>query len=204
MYQEAFVKLSSMEVKALLDVLNPDFDGVVFSPSETLVVAQNLSFYPGCRLLDITEYAGVPVKRRFVISSPHKNTVLNFSNEVIYEMNRSIPLLLQEETVLEYVKFFFSYVRGQYGRFLIVETVDDMNWKDNPPPSARKSIGKMLCPVCLEKKDYKGSFYLKTTMVFKDSLFKTGIKIEPSGYISLFGEELLIEDMPLLDDVFGQ
>ena len=41
-------------------------------------------------------------------------------------------------------------------------------------------------------------------MVFKDSLFKSEVEVKPSGLVSLSNEELLVEDLPVLDDTFGQ
>jgi len=84
-----------------------------------------------------------------------------------------------------------------------VENVDDLNWRDDPPPSARKAVSELIDPLILEKED-KDAFYLRGCMMFKDSLFKSLIKVESDGMVSLHEEELLVEDMPVLDDVFGQ
>src|SRR5262249_28730450 len=119
-------------------------------------------------------------------------------------LNQKIPAKLNDSTVSDYVRFFFSFVRGRHGRFLITESVDDIHWKEDPPPAARKAIGKMVMPVMLVKKENNGGFHLQATMMFKDSLFKSDINVTPNGLVQLSNEELLIEDMPVLDDTFGQ
>jgi len=204
MYQEAFTKLELDEIATILDKLNPEFDGSIFDPVESTVLAQDVPFYPGYRLLDIADYASVPAMRRFVLYSKDVFLILNFSNEPIYALNQKLPIKLSEDNVADYVRFFFTYVRGRHGRFIITEAVDDINWKEDPPPSARKAIGKMLSPVSAEKTDEDGNYHLNGCMVFKDSLFKSHIKVEPNGFVSLSDEELLVEDMPVLDDTFGQ
>ena len=204
MYQEAFTKLELAEIATILDNLNPAFEGTTFDPVETTILAQDVSFYPGDRLLDIADYESHPPMRRFALYGPKDFTILNFSNEPIYEINQTLPIELNEENVIDYVRFFFTYVRGRHGRFIITEGVDDVNWRDDPPPSARKAIGKMLFPVELERVDEVGDFYLKTCMVFKDNLFTSKVKIEPNGFVTLSDEELLVEDMPVIDDTFGQ
>lgn len=203
MYQEAFSKLELSEIATILDKLNPEFDGSVFDPVESTILAQDVPFYPGYRLMDIADYAATPALRRFVLYSPDDFVILNFTNEPIYELNQKLPIKLTEENVTDYVRFFFTYVRGRHGRFIITESVDDVNWKEDPPPAARKAIGKMLSPVTLEEtKD--GNYHLSACMVFKDSLFKSKVKVENTGFVSLSDEELLVEDMPVLDDTFGQ
>ena len=203
MYQEAFTKLELAEVATILDRLNPEFDGTVFDPVETTILAQDVPFYPRYRLLDIADYAAVPALRRYVLYSEDDFLILNFTNEPLYALNQKLPIKLTENNVPDYVRFFFTYVRGRHGRFIITESVDDINWKEDPPPSARKAIGKILFPVTLERTE-DGVFYLKACMVFKDSLFKSDIKVEANGFVALSDEELLVEDMPVLDDTFGQ
>jgi len=204
MYQEAFTKLELAEVATILDKLNPELEGTVFDPVETTILAQKTSFYPGYRLLDIADYGSVPAIRRFILYSAEDFIILNFSNEPIYALNQKLPIKLTVENISDYVRFFFTYVRGRHGRFVITESVDDINWKEDPPPSARKAIGKMLLPIVVDHTDNAGDYILKATMVFKDSLFKSNIKVEPNGFVSLNDEELLVEDMPILDDTFGQ
>lgn len=204
MFQDAYTKLELAEVATILDQLNPEFDGAEFDPVETTIMAVDMSFYPGYRFLEIENQSVSPAMQRFVIYSPEKFTVLDFSNEPIYALNRESPITLNDDNVIEYVRFFFSYVRGRHGRFLISESVDDIQWKEQPPPAARKAIGKMLKILTVKEKTPEGTYQMNATMVFKDSLFKSDVHVSTDGSVSLVNEELLIEDMPVLDDTFGQ
>lgn len=203
-FRDAFEKLELADVATILDQVNPDFDGVQFDPVETTVMAVDLSFYPGFRFLDIADHTSMPPLQRFVIHSPEKAVVVDFTNEPIYALNKSVPIQLSEENIAEYIRFFFTYVRGRHGRFLIAESVDDIQWKEEPPPAARKAIGKMLSPVTLKKIGEDGTYHMEACMMFKDSLFKSDVNVKPDGLVSLENEELLIEDMPVLDDTLGQ
>jgi len=204
MFKHAFQKLELSDVATYLDTLNPAFDGeIVFDPVETTILSVDLSFYEGYKFLEISNHSVSPSLQRHVVFSDGKNVVLNYTNVPIYDLNKTVPIVLNDDTVSDYVKFFFAYVKGKHGRFLISESVDDINWKEEPPPAARKAIGKMLKPI--EILSFEGGIYhLEATMVFKDSLFKSDIYIDSHGTVTLKDEELLIEDMPVLDDVFGQ
>lgn len=204
MYQEAFKKLELDETATILDSLNPEFDGTVFDPVETVILAQDVSFYKDYRFLDIADHQGHPAMHRYVIYKSDHYSILNFTNEPIYALNQSAPITLNKDNIDDYVLFFFSYVRGRHGRFLIVESVDNINWREDPPPSARKALGEMITPITLENTDKEGNYNLNACMVFKDSLFKSKIKVTPGGQVSLSDEELLVEDLPVLDDTFGQ
>lgn len=204
MLHNAFEKLELADVATILDRVNPVLDRTKFDPIETTIMAQNLSFYPGFKLLDIADYTSMPPTQRFALYSAGEVVIINFKNEPIYKLNRQLPIKLSENNVSDYVRFFFSYVRGKHGRFIISESVDDISWKDDPPPQARKAVGKMIKPITLKSAEADGSFKLEACMMFKDSLFKSDVNVKPGGLVSLTNEELLIEDMPVLDDTFGQ
>lgn len=204
MFREAFEKVELEEAALILEELNGLFDTQDFDPLETIVMTVNVPFYPGYKLADVADYAQNPVRRRYALYKPGGSLVLEFTNEPIYKLNTDLPIDLTEDNVHEYVAFFFTYVRGKHGRFLIVENVDDINWKEDPPPSARKAISKMIVPITLHEVDPKGVFHLQASMMFKDSLFKSQVDIDPKGFVTLKDEELLVEDMPVLDDVLNQ
>ncbi|MCB1563310.1 MAG: hypothetical protein R3D66_00120 [Alphaproteobacteria bacterium] len=204
MYQDVFTKLEAGEASAILEKLNPEFDGSVFEPDQTTVLASDLAFYPGYRLLDIADYSSVPAFRRFVVYKAGEPYILNWTNEPIYEMNKAVPIKLTKKNVADYVRFFFSYVRGRHGRFIVTENVDDISWKDDPTPAARKAIGKMIVPLSLKGTARDGTFELEMSVMFKDGLFRVDVLVAKDGTVSLENEELLVEDMPVLDDVFGQ
>ncbi len=204
MFQDALNRLDQLEAEMLLEEINPELDGVKFDPQKVVMMGQDLTFYPGYKFLDISDYEISPPSRRFVIFKSGDVVVLNWTNEPIYNTNDKAPIELTQENVSDYVRFFFTYVRGRHGRFIITESVDDINWREEPPPAARRAIGKMLEPVHITSMGEDGTYNLVARMMFKDSLFKSDVHVKPTGLVSLSGEELLIEDMPVLDDTFGQ
>ena len=141
--------------------------------------------------------------KRFVVYGEDELVILDFSNDVIYAFTKRISITLNEDNVFSYVIFFFNYVRGRHGRFIIVENVDDVPWRDDPPPEARKAVGKLIEPLKMEKFS-DDVYHIRASMVFKDSLFRSLVKVDSAGIVSLSDEELLIEDMPIIDDIFGQ
>ena len=146
----------------------------------------------------------MPARRRFVIRKERDVTVLDFTNTPIYALNLRVPILLTDETLPDYVRFFFSFVRGRHGRFLICESVDDIQWRDDPPPSARRAVGNMLGPLEVQRRDGDGTVHFLARMVFKDTLFQTDIAVDPNGTVGISGEKVLVENMPVMDDTFGQ
>lgn len=208
-FQNAFKKLELEQTAHLLEEVNPYLEGSSFDPVSTTLMAIDVSFYPGYQFFDISDYNVSPTLRRFVLfKAPQgkemaKVVVLNWTNEPIYMLNHTCPISLNTENVCEYARFFFNYIKGKHGRFIMAENVDDIAWKDEPPPQARKAISRMVMPITLnEEKD--GNYYCQATMMFRDCLFKADIEVKPNGLVTLSNEELLVEDIPVLDDLFAQ
>ncbi len=203
MFHDAFIKLREEETRQVIEMVNPAVKGKKFSPDTAVVMTYNPPFYPGWQFIDIAEYESIPTLRQFAVINEDEVVILNWTNEPVYELNEKVPISLDIDKVCEYVRFFFTFVKGRHGRFLIAETVDDINWKEEPPPAARKAIGKMISP--LEPAGNEdGGFLVKACVMFKDSLFKCDIDVKENGLVSISNEELLIEEMPVLDDVFNQ
>ena len=201
---DQFIKLDLLECETVLEEINPALKGSHFHPATVTMLAQDISFYPGYRFFDIADYETVPNIRKFVLYKPGHVVVLNWTNEPLYALNEVAPIALNDQTVGDYVRFFFTYVRGRHGRFIIADSVEDVMWRDEPPPAARKAISQMLEPLHITAHTAEGGYKLTARMMFKDSLFKTVVNVNPNGMVNLSDEELLIEEMPVLDDTFGQ
>lgn len=201
MFRDAFTKLDVLESESLLLQINPQLEGTAFNAGSTTILSAELPFYPGYRLLDIADHSIMPPRKAHVIFKIGSVTVLNWTNDPIYKLNEKVPIQLNERNVVDYVRFFFTFVRGRHGRFLIVESIDDISWKGDIPQTARKAVGNLIEPVRLRGMDRDGSYLLSVRMVFKDSLFRSKVNVTPQGLIKLSDEELVVEDMPILDDI---
>lgn len=203
MFQDSYVKLDKNETKALVESLQDSFDGGDFDPASTIIMARELPFYNNSRFLDIADHRMMPPSRRFVILMKNTVTVLDFTNSPIYELNADVPIALNEKTVIDYVRFFFTFVRGRHGRFIVVESIDDIPWREEPAPTARKAVGKMISPISLISTE-NGAYHMQVHMMFKDSLFQALVDVTPDGQVKITQETLMIEDIPVIDDTLGQ
>ncbi len=204
MFKDAFIKLDGVQAAAMVNQVNPHLD-IQFDPAATTVMVHALSFYEGHFVVELSRHdQHPPVMRMAVGNDKAEIMILNWTNEPIYELNRLAPITLSEDNMSDYVRFFFNYVRGSHGRFLIIDSVDDIDWREEPAPAGRKALGKMIEPMRVKSREADGSVIFALCIVFKDSLFAAEALLMPDGKLSLRNEELLVEDIPVADDVFGQ
>jgi hypothetical protein len=204
MFKDAFIKLDSTQAARMAERLNPHLD-TQFDPATATVMMHNLSFYENHFLVEIARHdQHPPIVRAAVCDDKGGVTALNWSNEPIHKLNRSVPIRLDDNSIMDYVRFFFTYVRGKHGRFIIIDSVDDIDWREEPAPAGRKALGKMIEPMHVVKREEDGTVVFAVCIVFRDSLFSGEAHVKPDGLIILQNEELLVEDIPVADDLFGQ
>lgn len=205
---DALKKLDETKARKILDIVNPHLNGGAMDIDNTNVLAQEMSFYPGYQFIELAQFSSHPPRKIHALVKKADNdngpTILDWTNTPIYEVNARAPVTLTEKNIRDYVRFFFSHVRGRHGRFIITETVDDIKWQEEPPPAARKAVAKMIQPVRIMGMADDGTFQLQVCMMFKDSLFKSRVNVTPGGEVEITDEELIIEDMPVYDDTLGQ
>jgi len=197
---EDWEKIEAKKALKIMEEINPHIDPVPFNIETTAVRISKLPFYKDYNFYELTDLSVVPGVKKYAIYKAGDVHVINWTNQTIYDVNEKAPIDINEKTLASYVNFFFSYVRGRHGRFLITQSVDDIQWQSEPPPQGRKVIEEMIKPISLKGQDDDGTYNLEAYMIFKDSLFKTEIHVAPDGAVSLSNEELKIEGMPVAPD----
>ena len=203
MQQLSYIKLNRPETRDLLAQLNPHLDMSDLKAENADILSASLHFYPGYRLLEITDRAATPIRKRFVIYKRDHFVVMDFTNTPIYELNKKVPIVLNKDTLFDYIRFFFRFVRGRHGRFLVVEGVDDIQWREDPAPNARRSLAEMINPLDIANITADGSYEVAANVIFKDALFGCTITVAANGIIRLSNEKLLVEALPVVDDILG-
>jgi hypothetical protein len=132
---------------------------------------------------------------RYMLHRTGDTEIMNWTNEVIYRVNDKAPIKLDRKNVIQYAKFFFHYVRGQLGRFIIVEKPDDVAWLDNANAEEVQKVNDRLMPVTYKGIGRDNRYLLTASVIFKNALFKTNIRVAPDGLMELTDEDLLIEDL---------
>jgi hypothetical protein len=132
---------------------------------------------------------------RYMLYKSGDAELLNWTNEILYRVNDKAPIKLDRKNVIAYAKFFFHYVRGQLGRFIIVEKPDDVAWLDNATPEEMQKVNDRLMPVTYKGIGRDNRYLLTASVIFKNALFKTNIRVAPDGLMELTDEDLLLEDL---------
>jgi hypothetical protein len=197
--------------KFLSDVA-ADIAPVKLPEGKTTVMVGDLPFYDEFKFYAVSDTTLAQPNTRYMLYKPGDVSLMNWTNEPIYAVNERAPIKLDRKTVIPYSKFFFHYVRGQLGRFIIVEKPEEVIWLANANDKEKADVASRLQPVAYKGIGRDNLFTLTATVVFKNALFKTDIKIAPYemdvfdpesgapehytiGQMKLTNEDLLLEEL---------
>jgi hypothetical protein len=207
-----FQNLDAAATQALLADIADDVSPVKFTEGKTSVQSAALPFYDEFKLYALSDSTLPQPNTRYMLYKPGDVSLMNWTNEPIYAVNERAPIKLDRKTAIPYSKFFFHYVRGQLGRFIIVEKPEEVVWLSNANDKEKAAVAEKLMPVSYKGIGRDNLFTLTATVVFKNALFKTDIKIAPYemdvfdaelgapehftiGQMKLTNEDLLLEDL---------
>ena len=194
-------ELSAAETSRLVTEMNPFIKPQPLDPNKVEIQATPLPFYDDYKFYAVVSEADDQNKAvRFALYKPGDVHFLNWTNDPIYRVNEKAPIKLDPKNVAHYACFFFDHVKGRHGRFIIIERAEDMPWTEEATDFDREKLSDQM-----QKLTYKGigrdsRFTLEARVLFKNALFKTMIRVAPDGLIELTDEELLLEELPILQD----
>jgi len=208
----SFETLSPEASRPFLSKIAQDLLPISVPAEKTLVQAAELPFYDEYKLYALTDMTLPPPNVRYLLYKSGELTIMNWTNEPIYEVNEKAPIKLDRKTLIPYAKFFFHYVRGQLGRFIIVEKPEDVPWLEEATDKEKADVEKNLMEVTYKGIGRDNLFTLTATVVFKNALFHTDIKVAPYetevfdpeigapeqftiGQMKLTNEDLILEEL---------
>lgn len=206
-----WVQLSPEETNMLVEEVNREASYKLPQSGSTIIRATSLPFYDNYKFYGMVDNNLPAPNERYMLYKPGDMHLMNWTNEPIYRLNEKAPIKLERKTAIPYAKFFFHYVRGQLGRFIIVEKPEEVVWLPEATPEEKAELNAKLMPVTYKGIGRDNLYTLTATVVFKNALFRTDIKIAPMemdvydeelgdnehftiGQMKLTNEELLLED----------
>ncbi|TVM32142.1 hypothetical protein [Oceanidesulfovibrio marinus] len=219
MHDLALGTLDANAVKELLDETALALSDVSLSPETTTVDVAQLSFYDDYSLYALRDDASSAPNVHYLLHKPDDPVLLDGTNEPIYRVNQCALIQIEDATVVAYAKFFFHFVRGKLGSFMIVEKPEDVVWQSDTPQKQKDEVNALLMPVANNGIGEDNFYSLTATIIFKNALFRTDIKIAPfsmeatgprsdivttfsTGDMILCNEKVLLEGLPVFPEPF--
>lgn len=184
------------ELAGFLDQINPIDGKYKVSPNTTEVAWRSLSFYENVALIRVQDNTWPNKKLKiYYLTDAGELFRLNGTSPPIHDVNARAPIRVTEENVLDYLKFFCFFVRGEEGPFLIAESVDDHYMPQDMDPQTKSVIEGTVRPATFEGMNDQGFFLTSAVVYYSNALFIANFAVQPGGMIEMLDDEPIASDL---------
>ncbi|MDD3020432.1 MAG: hypothetical protein PHX61_05560 [Alphaproteobacteria bacterium] len=189
------------ELEGFISQVNP-IDGKYQANAATTEVAwRALPFYENVVMIRLKDRSwGKPRLAVYFLADQGTLYRLNGTSPPIHEVNAKAPIVVTEENVLDYLRFFCFFVRGEEGPFLIAESMEDSYIPQITDDKTRTVIEGTVRPASYDGRNEQGYFLCDAVVFYSNALFIANFAVQPSGMIEMLSDEPIAADLPVKVD----
>ncbi len=178
-----------------------DFDPIeqhLISAETSQLLRMSLPFYDGIDLVRVRDSRWTQrTLSLFFLYRKDLLVYLDGTAQPIHEANATAPVVLNEENIIDYIRFFGFFVHGEEGPFYIFESIDDEGISQDLEKSEKEILKKFVRPAKFGGVNSEGSFLVNAVLVYSGGIFQADFGISQSGKVTMFNDEPLKVDLPV-------
>lgn len=184
-------------LQGFLDQINPIDGKYKVSAQSSTVAWRQLPFYDNVVLVRVQDRMWSPGNLTIYYLTEEGNLYrLNGTSPPIHEVNAKAPVRLDENNILEYLRFFCFFVRGEEGPFLITESIDQDDLPKNMDGRTKSVVEGTARPATYEGKNEQGFYLCDAVVFYSNALFIANFAVQPTGMIEMLDDEPVAADLP--------
>jgi len=196
MSTDEWEKIEHKDAADVMEDVNPYIHPIPFSLEMTRLSVSRLSFYEDYKLYKMTNFEARHGVTKYTLRKPGHAVVINWTAEPIYKINKIAPVQINENNVVDYIKFFFTYVRDRERNLQVIEKIEDLKLNGKQSAQLHFNVMSKIGPVSLESVDSNEGFDLLGYLLSCNTLVKSRIRVKKTGTIILSDEEKIMNIPP--------
>ncbi len=186
------------ELAGFLEQINPIDGKYRVSAESTQVHWRLLPFYESVALIRVKDPNWVNKKLNIYYLTDQGNLFrLNGTSPPIHEVNAKAPVKINESNILEYLRFFCFFVRGEEGPFYVAESMDDPNMPQDMDATTRSVVEGTVRPATFEGMNEQGYYLCEAVVFYSNALFIANFAVQPTGMIEMLDDEPIAAELPV-------
>ncbi len=192
-------RLPRDKASAILSALAGQENAAVFAEATTEVVWQELPFYDGFKLYQLTNYATMPSFQLHYISNGTVFFPIDGTANPIFSANEAAKINLDETNAISYLDFFFKNISAPDGQIFLLKSQNDMGFMDNLSLDQQQKLLTTFQPIVLNSDIIPHNFHVKCTLYYDGCLISSTVQITAEGKVFIHEQNMLMQGvyMPL-------
>ncbi len=158
-----------------------------------------------CELIADTD-EGLQHRHMIMDMQKHQLSRLYGTSPQLHEINaaetsrRSEPPLSDPAGAIAYTRFFCWAIKSEGGRFLIVDQLRAIPWKDAPSSMVREELKAKLCSLESSGIDDEKRYQINGTVSYGDAMFQAEFAVSQSGMVEMVDDEPIAQNLSVLEE----
>lgn len=165
----------------------------LFSMTSTEARCSKLPFYTNFLLYRLTNNATLPAFSMDFLSDGQKFMYLDGSSDPIYRVNATGDLIINDDTVLDYLAFFVHYVPGPEGEILLIDSHRKVLPTGVLDIDRHREILSTHREVKMEFDREKKLYTIRVPMYYGGALVKAVINLGVHGNLEIVDWQMLLK-----------
>jgi len=154
-----------------------------------------LPFYPNFKLYTFIDFSFCPYLEMNLLDNGSYTFVLDGSQKPFLEANALSPLVLTSNNVYQYASVVLGNICKGDSSYRLVNSINDITFSSIPSKDQFNQIeSSIISPVIKKNEDH---FLITTSLLLRDNILETTIKIHIDGRIDIIEENVVLENMPI-------
>ncbi|MGE4314034.1 MAG: hypothetical protein AB7E85_07170 [Pseudobdellovibrionaceae bacterium] len=189
-------QVTGAELEGFLSQVNPIDQKLQVSAATTEVHWRTLPWYDNVAMIRVRDTNWMPANLT-VYYLTDRGTLyrLNGTSPPIHDINAKAPIKITDDNVLEYLRFFCYFVRGEEGPFLIAEDMNNPHLPKNMDQKMQTVISGAIRPATYEGKNDQGHWLCDAVVFYSNALFIANFAVHPTGMIEMLDDEPIAADL---------
>ncbi len=156
-----------------------------------------LCFKESLSLVEIAAEDDPAGMRHYYINVGETLEPVQYNTSYIQELAKRFGLALNRDRVDDYVRLYLAFSRGQAGRVIPVEQIDQLPLREELTLITRRKLQSAITPLVATDASHVSGCYL-----IGDKLFSATAIVSEDGAVTLEPQGLIADTLPILDTVF--
>ena len=172
------------------------------SEKSTQVHWRTLPFYERVALIRVHDPNWIKKNLKVFYLTDQGNLYrLNGTSPPIHEVNAKAPIKITDDNVLDYLRFFCYFVRGEEGPFYISEDIEDKNMPADMDENVRNIVEGTIRPAAHAGTNEQGHYLCDAVVFYSNALFNANFAVQKTGMIEMLDDDPLAADLPVRIDL---
>jgi hypothetical protein len=165
----------------------------LFSSASSEGKCAKLPFYRDVLLYRITNFASLPAFHFDYLCKDKRFFYLDGTFEPLYGVNQSDNFILSEGNLIDYVTFYFTYVRSEVGEIRLLTDIHAHAGLDSLPPEEIEDLSMNDWDAQITHDQDANVFILSAVIDNAGALVRATMEIDKAGRITITDQKLLSE-----------